>query len=139
MKSKQLILITILAICGQLIYMAWPSSGAAFMITRALIITLAVKAIGDLLGRFVLNIPNYNWVYLRDYLRNEIITQLSFLIIFAVLWVVPSIFMEFWGYSKSLLGIIWNGGLVPTLFYILLQRGAFEQKDSVKRRMKRKL
>ncbi len=139
MKQINWIFFLLLIIFGQLTKMVWPLTSYGGLVFRSLTMAFAIKIMGDILGRFVFKFPNYDWIYLRDYLLNELFGSIGYYVAFVIVWHVPIIIsLEWYGY-ETLLMKIWSSGLMPAVFYMIMHYVNIVSGPNDKKRLRRKI
>ncbi|MFP4456543.1 MAG: hypothetical protein ACLFPS_02695 [Clostridia bacterium] len=156
MKSKKVLLFLLIIAVGQLIFMFWNVDNAvvgsgeyelgedvlnvdnAQLVVRFLVITFAVKIAGDFLSRFVFKFPGYDWLYIRDYLKEELFATTGIYFAFALVWLAVS-FTVFYAGGVEFLSSVFMGGLPPATFYMLIGTYKFQKKESAEKRLTKKL
>lgn len=139
MIKKALIMLVLLTLIGQVIYFIWTPDSFQLLVLKTLVIVFAVKVFGDLLGRFVFQFPNYDWIYLRDYLKNSLGSTSAVFFAFAVLWYVPIGLDFYWSNQPSIFMHAWGGGLLPAIFYCTINYYEIVRESSDEKRLRRKL
>src|SRR6056297_2830831 len=115
MNSKKVMLFILLVAVGQIIFTFWaidnaliegsvgPDGGLvqiqanAQLAIRFLVITFAVKIAGDFFSKFVFKFPGHNWLYIRDYLKEELFATLGVYFAFALVWLAVSFLVYYAG------------------------------------------
>lgn len=151
MNVKKTILFLLIIAVGQLIFLFWTiettvaGSGetvlnvaSAQLAMRFLVITFGVKIAGDIFSRFVFKFPGYDWIYVRDYLKEEFLATMGIYFAFAVIWLAGS-FSIFHVGEVEFLSSVLQGGLLPATFYMFIATYKFEKKESAEKRLNRKL
>lgn len=156
MSTKKILLFLLIIAVGQLILSFWTidnvitenvigSEGGVVQVQanaqlamRFVVITLAVKLAGDFFSRFVFKFPGYDWLYIRDYLKEEFLATLGLYFAFALVWLAIS-FLVFYVGEVKFLSSVFLGGFLPATFYMFIGTYKFEEKESSDKRLKRKL
>lgn len=151
MNTKKILLFILIIIVGQLIFSFWTIEGAvikdeeasfgrarAALALKFLVITFAVKLAGDFLGKFVFKFPGYDWMYIRDYIKEELFATLGLYFAFAVVW-FASAFLIFYIKDIKLFLSVFCGGLLPAIYYMFIGTYDFVEKDVTEKRMSRKI
>ncbi len=138
-NSKKYLLIAILALYGQIAFSLWSYQGNYSVTLRAIFISFSIKFLGDFLGRFVFKMEQYDWVYIRNYLQDNLMLRLPVLVLFTMFWLVPILFVDFWGMKGSLIDYLLGGGLIPALYYWWINRDLLTKSATTAHRLRRKL
>lgn len=156
MNAKKVMLFLLIVAVGQLIFSFWTIDNAlienvigseegliqiqanAQLALRFLVITFAVKIAGDFFSKFVFKFPGYDWLYIRDYLKEELFATLGIYFAFALVWLAVS-FLVFYVGEVEFLSSVFLGGFPPALYYMFIGTYKFERKESTEKRLKRKL
>jgi len=151
MNTKKIMIFISIIIIGQAILMFWnidnpviqgeyeASKNAATALSfRFLVITFAIKLGGDFLGKFVFRFPGYDWMYIRDYLNEELFATLGIYFAFTLVWLAFS-FLVFYVGEVELFPSLFLGGFLPASFYMFLSKYKFEEKESSEKRLNRKI
>lgn len=156
MTTKKVMLFLLIVAVGQLIFTFWTIDNVlvenvigteggpiqiqanAQLAIRFLVITLAVKIAGDFLSKFVFKFPGFNWLYIRDYLKEDFFATLGVYFAFALVWLAVS-FIVFYAGEVEFLSSVFLGGFLPALFYMFIGTYKFEKKESTEKRLNRKL
>ena len=139
MIKKVFLLLVALTIVGQIIYIAWTPDSFEVLILKTIATVYIVKILGDMISKFVLKLPNYDWVYIRDYIKNNLGSTSALYFAFAVLWYVPIGLDFYWEKSPSLFMSVWAGGLIPAVFYCIVNLYDIIGEEPNKDRLRRKL
>jgi hypothetical protein len=106
---------------------------------RAFVIVIVSKFLGDFLGKFLFKFEGYDWGYLRDYAKDELMSKAGLYFAFTLIWVAPTVLMFIYNNANTFIYYIYSGGLLPSLFYMLLCRFNFESQEKADRLLERRL
>ncbi|MFP4456542.1 MAG: hypothetical protein ACLFPS_02690 [Clostridia bacterium] len=156
MNIKKIVLFLLMIAVGQLIFEFWTIDNViienvidsrsglillqanAQLAAKFLVITFAVKIAGDFFSKFILKFPGYNWLYIRDYLKEEFFATAGIYLAFALVWLAVS-FLVFYVGEVEFLSRVFLGGFLPATFYMFIGTYKFVEKDSAEKRLTRKL
>ena len=139
MKAKPCILFILLVFCSQLVFLLFSNVIKVHFILNCLFQVLTIFFIGDFIGKFIFKLPLFNYSNPLTYLYDRIIGSIGFLFILCIVWGVLIAYHNFWGYKYAILEPIIKGGLIPTIYYMLVNMNYLSKSDRAKKLLKRKL
>ena len=138
MKTKSIILFISALIIGYAVYFIANSLGVPFLI-NCLIQVFAITLLGDLIGKYILKLPLFNYANLISYLYERIIGSVGFLFVLCIIWGVMIAFLDWWQYDSMLLTLTIRASLIPSLYYIIINKNFFNNSHKDNKLLRRKL
>jgi len=139
MKLRNWLFFMLLIISGQLVKIVWPFTSYGGLMIRSFTMAFAVKVVGDFFGRFIFKFPYYDWVYLRDYIFNELFGSIGYYVAFVIVWHVPIIVSLEWHGVETWLIKLWGSGLIPAVFYMVMHYVNIISEPRNTKRLRRKI